>query len=146
MQPRIACGTKMLLNFLRNSFASSKANLVSETMFPELSKQGNIDRMLWFNAIILPSFKSSMPTYTLSPLSGNNPTYRTIPLLKFPRCRITITVIPMSICCGVLGAKVVLFPGLNLRSVGGLVELGDVGEKSTRWPARPKSHLWVEVV
>ena len=32
------------LNLLRNIFASWEANFVSATMFPEVGKQGNIDR------------------------------------------------------------------------------------------------------
>ena len=40
----IAFATKMFLNLLGNIFASWEANLVSATMFPEVGKQGNIDR------------------------------------------------------------------------------------------------------
>ena len=36
--------TKMFLNFLGNIFASQEANFVSATMFPEVGKQGNINR------------------------------------------------------------------------------------------------------
>ena len=40
----IACATEMFLNFLTNIFASSEANFVCSTIFPEVGKQGNIDR------------------------------------------------------------------------------------------------------
>ena len=36
--------TKMFLNFLGKIFASWEANFVSAKMFPEVAKQGNIDR------------------------------------------------------------------------------------------------------
>ena len=34
----------MFLNFLENIFASWEANFISATMFPEVGKQGNIER------------------------------------------------------------------------------------------------------
>ena len=40
--------TKLFLNLLGNFFASWEANFVSATMFPELGKQGNIDRCIMF--------------------------------------------------------------------------------------------------
>ena len=40
----IVSATKMFLNLLGNIFASWEANFVSETMFLEVGKQGNIDR------------------------------------------------------------------------------------------------------
>ena len=40
----IVSATKMFLNFFGNIFASWEENFVSATMFPEVGKQGNIDR------------------------------------------------------------------------------------------------------
>ena len=40
----IVSATKMFLNLLGNIFASWEANFVSATMFPEVGRQGNIDR------------------------------------------------------------------------------------------------------
>ena len=40
----IVSATKMFLNLLGNIFASWETNFVSATVFPEVGKQGNIDR------------------------------------------------------------------------------------------------------
>ena len=40
----IVFATKMFLNLLANIFASREENFVSATMFPEVGKQGSIDR------------------------------------------------------------------------------------------------------
>ena len=45
----------MFLNFLGNILASWEANFVSATMFPEMSKQGNIGRKHNVSATMFPS-------------------------------------------------------------------------------------------
>ena len=40
----IVSATKMFLNLLGNIFVPWEANFVSATMFPDVGKQGNIDR------------------------------------------------------------------------------------------------------
>ena len=40
----IVSATKIFLNLLGNTFAPWEANLVSATRFPDVGKQGNIDR------------------------------------------------------------------------------------------------------
>ena len=55
----------MFLNFLGNIFASREANFVSTTMFPEVGKQGKIDREHNVSATMFPSlprlyFKSTL--------------------------------------------------------------------------------------
>ena len=44
----IVSATKMFLNLLDNIFAPWEANFVSARMFPEVGKQGNIDRKQCF--------------------------------------------------------------------------------------------------
>ena len=51
----IVSATKMFLNLLGNISASWEANFVSATMFPEVGKQGNIDRKHNASATIFPS-------------------------------------------------------------------------------------------
>ena len=46
---------KKFLNLLRNIFASWEENFVSATMFPEVNKQGNIDRKRNVSATMFPS-------------------------------------------------------------------------------------------
>ena len=50
----IVSATKMFLSFLENIFASWEANFVSAT-FPEVGKQGNIDRKHNVSATMFPS-------------------------------------------------------------------------------------------
>ena len=56
----IVSATKMFLNFLGNIFASWEANFVSATMFPEVSKQENIDRRHNVSAIVFPSLPRAL--------------------------------------------------------------------------------------
>ena len=51
---KIVSTTKMFLNLLGNIFASWEANFVSATMFPEVGKQGNIDRKHNVSATMFP--------------------------------------------------------------------------------------------
>ena len=51
----IVSATKMFLNLLGNIFASWEANFVYVTMFPEVSKQGNINRKRNVSATMFPS-------------------------------------------------------------------------------------------
>ena len=43
-------------NIFANIFASSKANFVSATMFPDVDKQGNVDRKHKVPATVFPVF------------------------------------------------------------------------------------------
>ena len=56
----IVSATKMLLNLLGNIFASWEASFVSATMFPEVDKQGNIDRKHNVSAILFPSLSRAL--------------------------------------------------------------------------------------
>ena len=51
----IVSATKMFLNLLGNIFASWEANFVSATMFPEVGKQGKIDKKHNVSATMFPS-------------------------------------------------------------------------------------------
>ena len=51
----IVSATKIFLNLLENIFAAREANFVSATMFPKVSKQGNIDRKHNVSATMFPS-------------------------------------------------------------------------------------------
>ena len=51
----IVSATKMFLNLLGNIFASWEANFVSATMFPEVGKQGNINRKHNVSATMFPT-------------------------------------------------------------------------------------------
>ena len=50
----IVSATKMFPNLLGNIFASWEANFVFATMFPEVGKQGNIDRKHNVSATMFP--------------------------------------------------------------------------------------------
>ena len=50
----------MFLIFLGNIFASWEANFVSATMFPEVGKQGNIDRKHNVSATIFPNLPTAL--------------------------------------------------------------------------------------
>ena len=50
----------MFLNLCRNIFASWEANFVSATMFPEVGKQGNIDRKHNVSATMFPSLHRAL--------------------------------------------------------------------------------------
>ena len=50
----IVSKTKMFLNLLGNILASWEANFVSAPMFPEVGKQGNIDRKHNVSATMFP--------------------------------------------------------------------------------------------
>ena len=55
MWENIVFATKMFLNLLGNIFASGEANFLPATMFPEVGKQGNIDRKHNISATMYPS-------------------------------------------------------------------------------------------
>ena len=52
--------TKMFLILLGNIFASWEANFVSARMFPEVGKQGNIDRKHNVSATMFPSLPRAL--------------------------------------------------------------------------------------
>ena len=52
--------TKMFLNLLGNIFASWEANFVSATMFPEVGKQGNVDKKQNVSATMFPSLPRAL--------------------------------------------------------------------------------------
>ena len=52
--------TKMFLNFFGNIFASQEANFLSATMFPEMGKQGNINRKDNVSATMFPSLPRAL--------------------------------------------------------------------------------------
>ena len=56
----IVFAIKTFLNLLENIFASWEANFVSATMFPELGKQGNIDKKHNVSATIFPSLPKAL--------------------------------------------------------------------------------------
>ena len=58
----IVSATKMFLNLLGNNFASWEANFVSATMFPEVGKQGNIDRK-HVSATLFPSLPRTLQSF-----------------------------------------------------------------------------------
>ena len=56
----IVFAIKTFLNLLENIFTSWEANFVSATMFPELGKQGNIDKKHNVSATIFPSLPKAL--------------------------------------------------------------------------------------
>ena len=52
--------SKMYLTFLAKVFASWEANFVPATMFPEVGKQGNIDRKHNVSATLFPSLPRAL--------------------------------------------------------------------------------------
>ena len=60
----------MFLNLLGNIVASWEANFVSATMFPEVDKQGNIDRKHNVVAKMFPSFSRTLHVYCPLALGG----------------------------------------------------------------------------
>ena len=56
---------KMFLNLFGNIFASWEAKFVSETMFPEVGKQGNIDKKHNVSATMFPSLPRALLYYVI---------------------------------------------------------------------------------
>ena len=59
----IVSATKTILNFFEIIFASWEANFVSTTMFPQVGKQGNIDRKHNVFATMFPSLPRALDSY-----------------------------------------------------------------------------------
>ena len=60
----------MFLNFVENIFASWEGNFVTATMFPEVGKQGNIDRKHNVSSTMFPSLLRGVYSSIIPPQGG----------------------------------------------------------------------------